>query len=49
LRRRVPKENIDVITPAMMDLQHHRSATAERPMIDDCCSELTCSIIARAI
>jgi hypothetical protein len=32
---RVPKENIDVSTLAMMGLQRHRRATAERPMIDD--------------
>jgi hypothetical protein len=47
--RRVPKENIDVSTLAMMDLQRHRRATAERPMIDDCSTELTYSIVARAI
>ena len=28
--RRVPKENIDVSTLAMMDLQRHRRANAER-------------------
>jgi hypothetical protein len=32
---RVRQKNIHVATFAMIDLQHHRGATAERPMIDD--------------
>jgi hypothetical protein len=33
---RVWQKNIDVPAFAMVDLQHHRCATAERPRIDNC-------------
>jgi hypothetical protein len=32
---RVGQKNVDVTTFAMIDLQHHRCAATERPLIDD--------------
>jgi hypothetical protein len=31
----VGQKNVDVTTFAMIDLQHHRCAVTERPLIDD--------------
>jgi hypothetical protein len=31
---RVIEENIDIVAFAMVDLQHHRCAASDRPMVD---------------